>query len=442
MFRKNNTHRVFVIGLDGFPHSLVTSLVARGHMPFLGSLFESSKPIAMRSVMPTLSSVAWATYMTGKNPGYHRIFGFLDRRYNPYQQFIPNSSHMGCQTIWNRLGNSGRKTLVVNVPMTYPPERVNGILVGGFLGVDIDKLAYPASIAQTLRQSGYIIDADTTLGLSGQWNLFIDHLKTTIDRRIHVFSELLDREEWHFCQLHIMETDRLFHYLWSAVESPETSEAGERVLEFFDHLDHQLRNLFKRLTPKDDVIILSDHGFCRTEGTIQLNRFLQEQGFLEIPSDKGSENPPSGTLYSMLPGRIYLNRKNIDPNGKALQQDEAEILMRITTLLKQLTCPKTGASVIKSVFHRDQIYSGPYLQEAPDLIAIPEDGFELRSNYRATSVFGKSNLQGTHTYDNAFVWSKHHKIVINQPEIIDLFPSILHLFGLEDQHSEGNNLFL
>ncbi len=120
---KSKKKRVVVIGLDGVPYSFVREMANRGELPNLQSLLREGSLSRMNSTVPCVSSVAWSSYMTGRNPGKHNIYGFVDRDPKSRDIYIPTSKNMGCQTLWEVLGRHGKRVLVINVPLTYPPGR-------------------------------------------------------------------------------------------------------------------------------------------------------------------------------------------------------------------------------------------------------------------------------------------------------------------------------
>ncbi|RPJ04599.1 MAG: hypothetical protein EHM36_09955, partial [Deltaproteobacteria bacterium] len=104
--------RVVVVGLDGVPYPFVREMVEKGEFPHMGALVQEGSMVPMRSTVPCVSSVAWSSYMTGKNPGKHNIFGFVDRNPRSLEIFIPTSKDMRTETLWEALGKSGRRVLV------------------------------------------------------------------------------------------------------------------------------------------------------------------------------------------------------------------------------------------------------------------------------------------------------------------------------------------
>ena len=121
------------------------------------------------------------------------------------------------KTLWKELSEQGKKVLVMNVPLTYPPEEVNGVLVSGFLTPSINKCANPSSLVSYLKDKRYVIDVDPRLGHTDK-RKFMRELHTTLDRRMEVFFDLLKRDSYDLAQCHIMETDRINHFFWEDFE--------------------------------------------------------------------------------------------------------------------------------------------------------------------------------------------------------------------------------
>ncbi len=180
---KGKKKKIVVIGLDGVPHSFIRQMADRGELPNLRALLPSGALTRMDSTIPCVSSVAWSSYMTGRNPGKHNIYGFVDRDPKSLDLYIPTSKNMGCQTLWEVLGRQGKRVLVINVPLTYPPRPVNGILIGCFLCMNIDKVAYPREISQTLKSMGYRIDADARQARKDD-PAFLEDVHLTLKKRV------------------------------------------------------------------------------------------------------------------------------------------------------------------------------------------------------------------------------------------------------------------
>ena len=124
--------RFMILSIDGVPYGLVRRMIDQGDMPNLASLVSQTGLQKMRSVQPTVSCVAWSSYMTGANPGKHGIYGFIDRRPGAYELMFPNSATRSAEDIWSILSRAEKRVFGMNVPTTYPPQAVNGIVIGGF----------------------------------------------------------------------------------------------------------------------------------------------------------------------------------------------------------------------------------------------------------------------------------------------------------------------
>ena len=268
-------------------------MIQGGELPNFRSLLSEGSLARMRSTIPCVSSVAWSSYMTGRNPGKHNIYGFVDRDPKSLDIYIPTSKNMGCQTLWEALGQQGKRVLVINVPLTYPPRPVNGILIGCFLCMNIDKVAYPKEISQTLKAMGYRIDADARQARTNEAS-FLEDLHETLRKRVEIGLHLYEKEEWDFFQLHIMETDRMNHFFWDGW-ADETSPHRDAFFKFYREVDKALGEIVRKIDPDSELIVLSDHGFCSIRKEVNLNYWLKEKGWLRFQGEASqeSESDPS-----------------------------------------------------------------------------------------------------------------------------------------------------
>ncbi|NUO80737.1 alkaline phosphatase family protein, partial [candidate division KSB1 bacterium] len=107
MFKHRSNGRVFVISIDGVPYNFMQQQMAQGRFPNFKRLTQHGSLRRMNSVHPCLSSVAWSSYMTGKNPAQHNIFGFVERKAGSYDLFMPTSRDMRGVTIWEIMSAAG-----------------------------------------------------------------------------------------------------------------------------------------------------------------------------------------------------------------------------------------------------------------------------------------------------------------------------------------------
>jgi predicted AlkP superfamily phosphohydrolase/phosphomutase len=431
---KPKKKRVVVIGLDGVPFSFLREMASRGELPNFQSLLREGPLNRMDSTIPCVSSVAWSSYMTGRNPGKHNIYGFVDRDPKSLDIYIPTSKNMGCQTLWEVLGRQGKRVLVINVPLTYPPRPVNGILIGCFLCMNIDKVAYPKEISQTLKSMGYRIDADARQARKDE-PAFLEDVHLTLKKRVEIALHLYEKEEWDFFQLHIMETDRINHFLWDG-SSEEASPHRDAFLKFYREVDRAVGEIVSRIDPDSELILLSDHGFCSIQKEINLNCWLKEKGWLKFEEEASQELRaihPSSKAYSLLPGRIYFLGTD--------RLEQEQLGKEMASSLLALRDPTSGSNVIRKVWQREEIYQGPYRPNGPDLVAVPLPGYDLKGNFSARELDAESEMKGMHTDDDAFLYIRKHGLKGDRAKIVDAYPTILSLMGISPESDlDGESL--
>jgi predicted AlkP superfamily phosphohydrolase/phosphomutase len=356
--------------------------------------------------------------MTGMNPAQHRIFGFLDRKLGSYETFIPTASHMRAPTLWGKLSEIGRRVIVMNVPVTFPPNVVNGILVSGFLSPSLDRATYPASVSQELTAMGYRLDIDPWKARESKEKLLED-FRLTLGRRAEAMFHLMDNEPWDFFQCHIMETDRLHHFLWEDMVAGDPKYS----LAFYDcytQIDEVLGQMARRLDDRTTLVVLSDHGFCALRWEVQVNYWLAERGWLHFEKTRPqslADISSQTRAFSLIPGRLYVNLRGREPKGSVAQADYKRVREELATAAMEMSDPDSGAPMIEKVLRREDIYEGPYLEEAADLILVPHRGYDLKARLHSETLVSKGALVGMHTYDDAV------------DSVQDVFPVIMEILA-------------
>jgi predicted AlkP superfamily phosphohydrolase/phosphomutase len=368
--------------------------------------------------------------MTGVNPGRHGIFGFLDRIPQTMETFVPTSTHMAAPTLWEWLSAHGKTVGVVNVPGTYPPRQVKGALIGGFLCPDINKISFPPHMARDLKAMGYRIDIDSWKARESRDDFLVE-VNDALDKRFEAAFRLMHSLDWDFFQLHIMETDRVNHFLWKYWKERDRVY-GRAFLEFYRRLDRYLGMLVDRIGDGTELVILSDHGFCELKREVYLNRWLVQEGFLMMRngSDSLKSIHPKSRAYSLFPGRVYVNLKGREATGIVSGEQEYEMTRQsITEALQRLSDPDSGESIVKKVLRREDIYWGPFVDAAPDLVIIPNDGYDLKGNFGKPVLTMRSPVVGMHTDDDAFLYVRDREIHQDDNEfgITDAYGAVLDL---------------
>jgi predicted AlkP superfamily phosphohydrolase/phosphomutase len=425
--------RVVFIGLDGTPYTFMQRLIAEGRAPNAARLAEQGSLLRMDSTWPWVSSVAWSTMMTGVNPGKHNIFGFIDRDPATYKQFIPTSAHMKAKTLWEVLSQAGKRVIVVNVPVTYPPRQVNGILVGGFLSPSLEKAVYPASYLPTLQSLGYIVDADPWKARESK-ELALQEVNAALDARIRTLFHLVENEAWDYLHLHVMETDRLHHFLWQQMEEGHPAYAPA-FYDVYRRIDDMLGQLAAKLDEHTTLLWMADHGFCSIKKEVYVNRWLMDQGWLKLrnlPPDRKKgldEIDPASVAYSLDPGRVVIRLQGREKEGAVAPGAEYESLREeIAAAALELRDPESDDPIFQAAFKREELYHGPYLEQAADLILAPYDGYDPKGPlYKETLTYKGDELVGMHTFDDAMLYVGGRAVPQTRFSVVNVMPTILDL---------------
>jgi len=411
LFKRKKKPRVCVIGLDGVPYSMIRDLAQKGVMPNINKLIQSGHLHKMKASLPEISSVSWTNFMTGTNPGTHGIFGFTDLKENTYDLRFPNFLDVKAETFWDKLGEMKKMSVVINQPSTYPARKINGILISGFVAIEMAKAVSPLALKDPLEKLGYQIDIDTFKAREDHEFLWKD-LARTLEGRQKAFDSLWETD-WDYFEIVITGTDRLQHFLWSAYED-ENHFYHTKFLDYYRQLDKFIEKVVDAFTTKaygdDGLYLLSDHGFAEIEQEVYLNVWLEQEGYLSFETDSPkdlSEISATSRVFTMDPNRIYLNLKDEFPKGSVDVSEKQDLKKELAEKLKNLEY--SGRRVVREVFDTEEIYSGPHVASGPDLIVLSEYGFDMKGSVKKKEVFGRSNLQGMHTWDDAFFWANREK---------------------------------
>lgn len=407
LFKKKKKKKVFVIGLDGVPHSLLLDLSQKGVMPTTSKLIDSGHLHQMKASLPEISAVSWTNFMTGTDPGSHGIFGFTDLKPGSYDLRFPNFHDIKTETFWDRLGELGKKCIVINQPSTYPARKINGILISGFVAIELSKAVFPLNIKAPLERMGYLIDIDTMKSRENSEFLW-QELTKTLEARQKALDHFL-KEDWDYFEFVVTGTDRLHHFLWNAYEDDNHAD-HDRFLDYYHEIDRLIAQAIESLRKisgdENPIYLLSDHGFTGIEQEVYINAWLEREGYLEFNSsspDNLSDLKPSSRVFALDPNRIYLNLKGKFPQGCVEDSEKESLKKEIRGKLEALEFK--GKKVVRRIFDAEEAYSGPCLSKGPDLIALSEYGFDMKGSVKKKEVFGRTSLQGMHTWDDAFFLS-------------------------------------
>jgi len=402
---------VCVVGLDGVPYTLLKEFIDDGTMPVMAQLAGAGALAQMKVTLPEISSVSWSSFMVGAGPGAHGIYGFYDLKRFSYDLRFPTFSDLRTVTLWDRLGKNGKTSVVLNQPSTYPAREIPGVIVSGFVAVSLKKSVRPLRYLRDLEKLDYAIDIDIERGKKDHKYLIKD-LNQTLDVRKKATNFFWKNVEWDYFQVVVTGTDRLQHFLWDAIHDPNHEFHGP-VREYYRAVDDFIGHVYEQFQEKfgdgdgNQFFLLSDHGFCGIHKEVFLNKWLLENGFLEYerrPPQSLADLAPTTKAFALDPSRIYVHIKEEYPGGQVDPGEVESIKSEIKSGLSELEYE--GERVLESVEDGRSLYSGPCAKRAPDLVAVPNDGFDLKGSVKSNAIFADSAMTGMHTWHDAFFWSR------------------------------------
>lgn len=421
--RGNN--KVLVIGLDGVPYRIINNFIKMDVMPYLGKLSQQGTMREMLSSIPPVSSVAWTTFFTGVNPGKHGIYGFMERKPDSYELYFPNSTHIKSPTLWDILAPHNRRTIAINIPQTYPARPLNGILISGFVSLGLERGVYPSNAYQKLKDMGYRIDVDYREAAEKKDEFFKD-LFYTLDKRKEAILYFLKREDWDLFIATFTGTDRLHHYFWHELMDT-TSPYHQKFLEYYRELDKIIKKIVSSIGKEVHLIIMADHGFTLLNKELYPNTWLKEKGYLKLkkePPESLADIDPTSKAFILDPGRVFINLKGKMPEGCVEVGPEYE------DLRQELTRGFLEVKGIDKVFRKEELYSGSYLEQAPDLVLFSESRYDIKGSLSKDHLVGKDKFSGMHTQHDALLYIRGLSSNRERVYLIDLAPTILDCLGL------------
>lgn len=300
-------NRVVVIGLDGATFDLITPWVRAGKLPTLARLLDESTAAPLESVLHPFTAQAWSSMVTGANQGKHRIFDFWERDFHTYGFRLTNASFRSLPALWTLLSQAGRHVIVLNVPMTFPPEAVNGVLVSGWDTPGMGAaFTYPLELKAELTalangQPYVIVPDDWKYSTAQRADKVLSELQREIDVRFAVVTNLMQREPWDLCFFVVSALDGAAHFLWKYHDPahPLYDAQGlaehfteDPLLQVYQRADQRLGEFLQTLPPDVYVLVVSDHGEGPLEDIeIHLNLWLAEQGLLTLHAAGSPRSP-------------------------------------------------------------------------------------------------------------------------------------------------------
>ena len=458
------------MGLDGGTFKKLRPWLTGNDLPLLSKLYSGGCHAKLRGFFPTLSPLEWACFYTGESPGKLGLFALshvedlkqpMVLKYGPKR--LIDATSVEAMSLWKILGDNGVRVGVVNIPATYPPEKVNGFLISGYLTPpSASDFYYPQSLEPYLQ--GYRVETEFeyTMGSASiETGRLLADLRAVAECRNKAIISILEHERINFLAVNFKEVDTLQHVFWND---------DSALLKFMKFVDQLMSNLVEVFRPSH-IIIMSDHGFHEAASEcFYINTWLRDKGMLRKAenlrgrfwsvayrvaiwlSEKSSfarrlieararQSSVSGYASSQVDvekSEVYASQWGIFFSQQLRAKKEyEEYRKKLAQDLISLRSPR-GSTVFDAVYMREELYQGPYLERFPDIIPIPSPGFHVDPNM-FHRIFGKKvdrpYLTGTHTSDadGIFILQGHGVkagIDLGTVKLTDIAPTTLYLYDL------------
>jgi len=428
-------NRVILLGLDGGTFSLLQPWVEDGLMPNLGRMMTRGVRGDLESTIPATTPPAWSTCVTGKQPGKHGIYDFRESFLRHQLRPLINSGSIRARKLWEILADHGKRSGLVSVPITYPPESINGFVISGLLTPDGESnYTNPPELKDDLIKNigDFVVNIDIpkydTDALDDAL-AFLDETQYSLEKRRDAFFYLMKQQQWDFFMIVFIFADRIGHLFWKYIDpqtrlyrSKRADQLRDKIHRCFQTFDRMLGRLEKELDDDTQLFIMSDHGFGSTRAWINVNTYLARLGLLKLKRGQSlhkslftsimnvGEHPLTKkllpeALQRKVRGRVRATRSsfksdveaavdwsrtraffasiptqgvfiNIKRNGFGVVEPGAEydrLRSEIREKLLALRDPWSGEVVIDRIWFREEIYHGPQARYAPDLIFVARE---------------------------------------------------------------------
>jgi predicted AlkP superfamily phosphohydrolase/phosphomutase len=481
--------KVLVIGFDGATFDLIRPWAAAGHLPNLAYLMNQGVHGELASTLPPVTSPAWPTFMTGCNPGKHGVFDFIQPHGSNFT--LVNSTRIKQPTIWQRLSGAGHQVGVLNVPVTYPPQAVNGFMVTDILSVKGTQICYPADLISRYEpELGRYRIAPDVQYKPGNEIEYIDDIFSLIRAHGEWALKLMTHETWQVLMVHFIAMDLMKHALWRFMDHKHPryipSPYENAIRDGYALVDAYIGRLLNQLPGEAVTIVMSDHGFGPLKNMVNLNVFLMQKGLMKLKSDVWTQLKAAAFHYGLTPssayrliervglqnmvarvakstrnnvigkflsfdsvdwtrtvaysmghvGQIYLNVAGREPQGIVKADNYYQTRQEVMAALQEL-CDEYGHPILTRVIPGEESYNGPYARQGPDLHLVLDNYNMIACPLFATEgrvithqIRGDS---GCHRREGIFIAQGQNirqNVLLPEANIYDLAPTILHMMGL------------
>ncbi len=480
--------KLLIIGFDGATFNLIRPWAEAGYLPNLARMMQVGVHRELHSTLPPVTSPAWPTFMTGCNPGKHGVFDFIQPMGSRFK--LVNATSIKQPTIWKRFSQAGYRVGVMNVPVTYPPQEVNGFMITGMLSPTNGRISHPEDlIGRYEAELGPYQVLPKVQYKPGNEEEFITEIYRVLHLRGKWALALMRREPWDVLMFHFLAMDVMKHALWRFMDHShprhEPSPYEHAIRDGYAIVDSYIGQLLDQLPTDANAIIMSDHGFGPLHDMVNLNVFFWQKGLLKLKQDAWTQLKAFAFRHGITPfgafqlasklgvqnlaarvskeqrnnivgkflsfenvdwgrtiaysmghvGQVYLNLAGREPHGIVRSAEYAQTRQQVADVLQELQ-DGNGRSLITRIYTRDDAYHGPYAANGADLHLVIDDYnmiafplFATEGKVLTQQIRGDS---GCHRNEGIFLgYGPNIRAGGELPSanILDLAPTIMHMVG-------------
>jgi predicted AlkP superfamily phosphohydrolase/phosphomutase len=468
--------KTLLIGLDGATFSVLDPLMEQGVMPFLQSFLAGGARANLRTIVPPLTPPAWTSLMTGRTPGQHGVFDFfrMESAAGRHIRFF-NSNDVQCDTIWSLASRQGLRVTSLNFPAMFPAPRISGHVVPGWVPWRQLRLAcWPEDLLDRLKTiPGFNqrelamdikLEEKATEGCSDreEYGPWIElHIRRE-QNWFEILRHLIREDPSELTAVLFDGVDKLQHLCWRflrpedarPLEAEWEFRVRELCLKYFRQLDGLLEQMCELAGPQATVMMASDHGFGPTYEVFHINTWLQQNGYLAW-SEGAAARDTSGavlgvgqvarhtwlldwsctTAFATTPTsngiHIAVNRDGTSPGVPVTEYPAFR--RRLVDQLRAFRDPKTQEPIVTEIWTREEAFSGPHSDAAPDLTLILRDGGLVSILPAPEALSKRSAVGGAHRPIGVFAARGPRMktgVTTREMSILDVAPTVMYSLDL------------
>ena len=468
--------RVLLFGIDGLAFRVLDPMIEQGLLPHFKRIRDDGVQGILKSTTPPMTPPAWMTISTGLPPAAHGVYDFWsydkDEQGQPQAHIVTHRK--GGKAVWNLLSDWGKRVIVANIPITYPPEPVNGILISGYMAPDTNSnITYPTSFKDELLAAvpAYQIDLDPAVSGGQIGDPLAETLKMT-RARLAMF-ELLLKKPWDFCFLGCSGADRIQHLRWD-----EIMALHPQAVEYYQMLDRALEMMLAELQEDDVLMVVSDHGFRGIRRKFYIQEYLYQRGLLAMRDESKRKRAEltgfarniirtlnlqklarlirgmlrrGGVMAvekeqhaAMLPDLNWEKTRAWVPSASGFLAGYADIFLHpslseeeiqaLVTALQEIRDPETHEPLVTEIHREDAYGDGPFQPAERHLIVLTNEQTTMATELGRGTLWETSDVtSGIHQADGVlYLYGANvkHGVNIADTSVYDVVPTLLSLMGM------------